>query len=477
MNLFVKNLTVEYPRKKVLKNLSCVFEEGKIHSLVGENGAGKSTLVKILCGEKKNQSGEIYSDKKKFFFNCASDAIKEGIVCVHQNPLLAENVSVLENLRLGLKKFNKNQAEKLFFKWMPDVKINSIINDLPSSVRFFTSLTCALLKNPEVLILDEPGALLEPFQKQILYSELKKFANSKMNVIVITHDIDDAILNSDTITVLDKGIVKLSCESKNVKKEEIQNLFFKQNDFLKIQKKDVSKKKESVLSVKFENICAFPKNKPVIHDLNFNASGFEITLISGKSESGIFTLEDVITGMSEKNHEKGKIIIEETKNSQKIRYKEFNLCDSFSTLSLRKKSGFRIGIIPSDRNFRSSNPNLTIEELLCTGKNFNSKKDSVFFANSLIQKAFVNIKPDDFVFELSGGMLQRLIIERELSYNPEILILCDPLQGLDFLSSQKLCLRLTEISSKGVAIIVLSAVEFPESICSRIYNVSGGKIL
>ena len=447
LNLSVQNLVLKYPKKTVLNGVSVDFNHSQIHALIGENGAGKSSLIKIICGDILPTSGKILINQKDAEIKSPVDAIKHGIVCVHQRPLLADNINIIENLMLGAVNFNKKRAEELLAMWLPGVNSRTLVKNCSGDIRFFTSLTGALLKNPELLILDEPSSLLDNAQRDFLFKKLQAFAKEGMNIIVITHFMEEARNYGDTITYLEEGLVsKPKADFLNAGLEELEHTnHSEQNDFL----------------LSFKNLTSLPNDKPAIRDFSFTARGGEITLISGQAEDGRETLEDTISGMSS-SKQSGELTIVDKTSSREF---SFAIKNGNFTRRQLEKSPFTFGIIPSNKTFRGSNPNLTILQLLSAGHSENRE-----YAMSLIKKADVNITLNEKAEYLSGGMLQRLILERELGKNPDILILCEPVQGLDSASVKKLCARIEEIAKSGKIVLVLSSSEFPEEICDKIYR-------
>lgn len=459
LNLLVKNLVLRYPKKTVLNGLTARFASGKINILIGENGAGKSSLIKIICGDILPSFGEILINDKSIKIKNPGDAIKNGIVCVHQRPILADGISILENLSLGVKHFDKKKAEKELKNWLPEVSPKTLVKNCSGDERFFISLTGAILKNPALLILDEPSALLNLTQRDFLFSRLREFAKGGMNIIVITHFMDEAKGFGDTVTCLDEGNVKFSLKKGSKELEEK----IKALKITSFSAENVSAK-ESKLVISLKNLTCIPRDKPAIKNFSFTANGGKITLVCGQAEDGRETLEDLITGMSEEK-QSGEIQITEKGGRSffvKIKTGRF-------TRRTLEKSPFTFGIIPSNKTFRASNPNLTIQQLLTTSEKPNDdKKNKNTLA--LIKKADVNIQPDDKVSFLSGGMLQRLILEREIEKNPDILILCEPVQGLDSERSQNVFKQITKIAQSGKIVIVLASADFPKELCEQIYT-------
>lgn len=494
MNLKLCGISVHFTLKKVLTNLTVTFKEGQIHAILGENGAGKSTLAKVISGELKPGKGQILitesggntenknppeSGKKEIevVFQDAKAAIQRGICHVHQRPLLAQSISVKENLLLGVHKTNKKYFEDLCSLWIKDVPLNKRLKDTSGDQRFFIALTGALLKNPKILILDEPSALLDSKQRTFLYTQLQKLAAQGLNIIVITHDIKEALTYCDTITLLKDGEVLRSFKKNQAKESEITELLFGTEKNFADYNSNNSKKSPKNLSLKIQNLTAKPLNRPSLFDINFTAESGQITLIQGLAESGLGTLEQIITGI-DSSHTKGTITL--TKNDETgapqtdetgapagtpaTTIFECNLKTArFNTRTLRKKMGIRVGIIPTDRTFTGSNPVLTIEEML---QSKNTQK--------LISAADVQITSKEKAENLSGGMLQRLIFARETIPEPDLLILCEPLQGLDKFACETLFKKLSKFASAGMMIIVLSSTPFPQNLCKKIYNLESG---
>lgn len=501
MNLKLCGISVHFTLKKVLTNLNVTFNERQIHAILGENGAGKSTLAKVISGELKPGKGQILitepggntenknpseSEKKEIevVFQDAKAAIQRGICHVHQRPLLAQSISVKENLLLGVHKTNKKYFEDLCSLWIKDVPLNKKLKDTSGDQRFFIALTGALLKNPKILILDEPSALLDSKQRTFLYTQLQKLAAQGLNIIVITHDIKEALTYCDTITLLKDGEVLRSFEKNQAEESQITELLFgneKNHINYDSSKNDRTYANQSIekksFTLKIQNLTAKPLNRPSLFDINFTAESGQITLIQGLAESGLGTLEQIITGI-DSSHTKGTITL--TKNDETgapqtdetgvpagtpaTTIFDCNLKTArFNTRTLRKKMGIRVGIIPTDRTFTGSNPVLTIEEML---QSKNTQK--------LISAADVQITSKEKAENLSGGMLQRLIFARETIPEPDLLILCEPLQGLDKFACETLFKKLSKFASAGMMIIVLSSTPFPHTLCKKIYNLESG---
>ena len=380
MKISLSSIKMQFSYKTVLDGVDCSFEEGQIHALIGENGQGKSTLARIICGEIKPASGSIFLDQKLFVPENVHLAIEHGIIMVRQRPLLASSVSIKENLLLGMKSFSNEQALSILQSFCPDLNLSAKVQSCTGDQRFFISLTGALLKNPKILILDEPSALLTEKQTENLYNTLEKLADSGMNIIVITH-FPEELKYAHTVTKLADG------------------------------KAFVQKRSD------FESSTAENKN----------------------------ALENSDSASSPGSASKPSSVIHLT----------------FPTLSHLEKEENRLArenpgctYIPSDKTFRGSHPDLTISQLL-TACYKGPWKNRRAYIEKLINSAQIQILPSEKVRSLSGGMLQRLILEREIAKNSSTVIMAEPFQGLDTERTLFMKKRIDELASQGKTVYVL----------------------
>lgn len=368
MTLELRDISLRYSKKIVLQNLSIRFEGAKIHALLGENGAGKSTTANIICGELQPDSGELFLDDKPVIFANPKAAIEHGICYVHQTPMLADSISVRENLLLGIKKEYQKNIDPVTKMWIPTLNLATRVKELSGGMRFFIALCSALIKQPKLLLLDEPTALLDDTQKAFLFENLTTLAQNGMNIILITHNMDEAEKYCDTIDFLEEG--KLA-----------------------------------------------PK-KP-LPKLNAKNRNDKITLIQDLTDDGQATLEKKLINW---------------------------------IVSSDRKS---CAIIPTNRKYTASNPNLTVLQMLTSALDI-PENQKLQAALEMINNAGVNITPSEKCKNLSGGMLQKLIFERELYNNPSFLLLCNPLQGLDTLTCNRTIERIKKTAQNGACVLVLA---------------------
>lgn len=486
--LCTDNISKSFEHKKALDNVSLCMNSGSIHALLGENGAGKSTLASIISGSQIPSTGSLSLGAVPFMTNTISvkpvqfsspqHAQEYGIVMVHQRPLIASSLTVLENCTLGIEKSfgAKSRLLKIQEEWNISVPLTKKAQFLNASQIFYAELLCALHKKPRLLILDEPTSLLDEVQRKKLFSSLLTHVQDGLSVLLITHNINDAINYSSHITVLKKGRIILSeANSKNkpVKFEYINTaLFDSKKNTIQVKEKPYSKKKhvaeeKGKALIKTTQISCKEKNRTSLFSVSFSVYESAITLIQGQRESGIETLEEILTGMEHISFF-GSITFDEKKYTAK---------HPLTPKILRKKGG---AIIPSNKTFRASHPELSILELLTVyGDPKNTKEEEESFSRTLIENEMLNIDIDEPVKNLSGGMLQRLILEREISTDPSLLLLFEPALGLDSLALTSLSKNIRALADTGCGVLILTSVSDPKifSIADYTYHMNGGKLV
>ncbi|MCR5621586.1 MAG: ATP-binding cassette domain-containing protein [Treponema sp.] len=505
MDIETISLTKAYPLKTALHGVSVQLKGGCIHALVGENGAGKSTLANMLAGSLVPTSGSILLDGREAAFASAADALERGIVLVRQRPLLSESLSAWENITLktGGDSTRKGFMGGGFFLrppspellklkdfWCPTLKLKTKVRDLGGNMRFYISLIGSLMRKPSCLILDEPSAFLSAGERTALYAKLREYADNGMNVIVITHSYSEAVTYPDTVSLLKDGELVRQFKSREEYKEYYQNNSgihgtAQDADQTILQGQDAASLSDSPPTIQDRHapaqnrpapgestpclrLCGASvksKSKPALLDATIEARYGEITAVTGVKEAAMETLEDLLTGL------------EDGKESGSLRFTDRHGRSTEETLSKKRLSAAFIrqhggAIVPSDKNYRASNPALTVLQMLSVYAT--SEKDKKKLARSLVDEAGIAIDLSEKCSALSGGMLQRLILARELSTNPDFLILCNPMHGLDIASQGRLCRKLETLASQGKAILLLGAEDFPLSRCSRVYGLEGG---
>ena len=458
--LAVTHISKHFTRKKALDDVSLSFETGAVYALLGENGAGKSTLASLLSGDAEPTAGSILSDGKQVVFKSPRDAIECGIVMVRQQPLLAPDLTLWENCILGSKRHGTgilckrstiDELTCLARDWNFSVELEKKAGTLTAPERLSGTLLASLYTGPRFLILDEPSATLDEEQRTALFSRLRKAArDDNLCIIFITHNIQEALDYADNITILQKGSVVFS-ENIGEKKpgvSEIADMLFarKENRGFTFaaplpQAHDSSASSSTAVPVlELQDVTVRPASGAALFNISFSVPEGKLTLISGQRESGMDTLEDLVTGMMNSTHGAFRRY---THISGSILFRGKLLEKPLTPRFLRENG---TAIIPFRKMIRGSHPELTVSELLgSTGA----------APEKILTQVQTDISASEKVSALSGGMLQRLIIARELFSNPSFVIMSNPSYGLDRFSTGKVTETVEALLSEGATVLVL----------------------
>ena len=501
-SFILKDICKSFGEKSVLLGINLSFARGKVYALLGENGSGKSTLAKILSGEIKADSGKIFgiSDNSEnseyqieLKINSPKDSLKYKIGIVSQNPTVCKDLQVWENIFLGdgktLSPFFANkkkflgQIENQLLDLGFSLDLKKKGKDCRASEKFFVCLARALFLEKDILILDEPTASLSKNEKEILFNIIERFKNGGKIVVLITHNREEALSLADEVVFLQKG--KAPLVGKEARKR-LEGFSFggagggaqagcgnaasressvslgesgaqavseraasrESSAFLGESATQDNSKKSPIFAVK--NLCAYETPLSRIENLSFAVEAGKITCVKGQWETGLSLLEDVVSGM--KTFSKGEIFFAGKWYKEK---------DKFDTRLLRQKG---TSIIPSDKINRGAPKSLKVEELFLVAKQ--NQRKNLFQGKDLISQAKVDAKLSNKVSSLSGGMLQRLILRRELSLGSDFYIFSNPTSGLDFAGIRDLISTLKNLTEKGKGILVLSVDDTEiEKIC------------
>ncbi|MDR1747468.1 MAG: ATP-binding cassette domain-containing protein, partial [Spirochaetaceae bacterium] len=480
----LEHIGKSFSGREVLRDISLSFNTGEICGIIGENGAGKSTLVHILSGQVMRDSGSMFIAGKPAGFGERAafpeeEAIRRGIGIVHQRPLLAGELTVGENCILGTElpgertgrsgKYRK--LEEICRQWSLDIGISQPVSALTAPGRLQAALLAALYYTPRLLILDEPSAALAPDQRSAFFDRLRKAADEGLSVILLTHNLNEALNVCDRIAVLRRGRIAADLENRDraVSAGRLRTLMFGNTGQLcplettetpcggtgatpgngEEQKRETGGPlfRVSGATVTGSRIAG-------LYDISFDVYSGGITVIAGHRESGLETLETVLTGTAEEAGSKREI-----SGSVSLRGRCFPLAggNRVTPKALRRLG---TGIVPSDRTFRGSHPALSVYDILIVYRHRKLRRGFLLkrkalrdFALSLISGEGIAATPEQKTASLSGGMLQRLILAREIAELPRdapgLFILCEPEWGLDARSSRLLWERLRETAAQG----------------------------
>ncbi len=474
----MKNITKVFPGVKAIDNGKFDLNEGEVHALIGENGAGKSTMLKILYGLYTPEEGTILIKGKEYKGITTKEAIDLGIGMVHQEFMLVKEMTVLENIILGFEP--KKSGDRIDFKkarkkvnyfvetYGLDIQLDKKVMDISVGEAQRVEIIKTLYRGAEILILDEPTAVLTPQETIKLFEILRRLKKDGKSIIFISHKLNEIIEISDRITVMRHGqyIDTLSTDKTSI--AEIAKLMVGREVFLNIKKADVSSG-DVLLSV--EDIWV-PGERELskLRGISFDLKEGEVLGIAGVDGNGQSELIEAITGLREV--EKGEI---------KLKNKSIT---NLSPFQIRQEG---IGHIPEDRNKRGLNREFTIKENLIANKFYRRpfsdrkviKEDKVKnLANKLIKD--FDIRPanaDIGAKNLSGGNAQKIVVAREVDTDADLLIASQPTRGVDIGSIESIRKTLNEVKKEGKGILLVSAdLEEILSLSDRIAVMYEGKI-
>jgi len=453
-------------------------EEGKIHAIVGENGAGKTTLMNILYGLEKPDSGRIEVRGHEEIILNPRKAISLGIGMVHQHFMLVPELTIAENIVLGDEPqrngfFNPKKAisevEEMVKRYRLFVDPKAEIRNVPVGIQQRTEILKVLYRGANILILDEPTAVLTPQETKELFIAIKKLVNVGTTILFITHKLREVMEISDKITVMRNGEVVGNLITKNTSESELANLMVGyQLEIRRTKKPTVNQ--DVILNVNRIK-CLNSRGLLAVNDISFELCKGEILGIAGISNNGQEELAEALMGLR-------KII------SGSIEFKGKDITNN-NTRSIKEMG---CGHIPDDRYAEGCALQATIRENLISenyyknplsGKFWMNKPQIIKFTNNLIHTYDVRtLDPDISMASLSGGNIQKAIVAKEMTIAKDLLIAEQPSRGIDIGATTNIHQEIMNMRNRGCGILLIST-ELSEILflSTRILVIFEGKIV
>jgi ABC-type uncharacterized transport system ATPase subunit len=479
MKLELRGITKRFPGVVANDSVDLTVEEGQIHALLGENGAGKTTLMNILYGLYRADEGEIRIDDRPLHFDSPRDAIAAGLGMVHQHFMLVPVFTVTENVILGVETTGpfgfidrRKAAQKvgeISRRYGLDVPPEALVEELPVGVQQRVEIVKALYREAQVLILDEPTAVLTPQETEELFEVMQALRESGKSIIFITHKLKEVLAVADRITVLRRGQVVGTADPATTSDEELAAMMVGRAVALTVTKGH-ARPGEPVLEVG-DLVVADDRGQKVVDEVSFDVRAGEILCVAGVQGNGQTELVEALTGL--RPAQSGSIRL---------------LGKDFTAASPKQVLQAGAAHVPEDRQ----RDGLILEFAVADNLILNTY-DLPPFARWFVRddraiersaeertKAFDVRTPSvrQPVATLSGGNQQKVIIAREFSRPIKLLVASQPTRGLDVGSIEYIHRRLVESRDQGVAVLIIS-VELDEvlALADRIAVMYRGRIV
>ena len=474
------NITKKFPGIIANDNITLKLRRGEIHALLGENGAGKSTLMSVLFGLYQAEGGEIRKNGEVVRINNPNDANELGIGMVHQHFKLVEIFTVLENIILGVepntKGFLKRKEARekvmgLSEKYGLMVNPDSLVEDITVGMQQRVEILKMLYRDNEILIFDEPTAVLTPQEIKELLQIMRGFAEEGKSILFITHKLNEIMDVADRCTVLRKGKFIGTVDIKDTTKEELSKMMVGRDINFRVEKKDLEPG-EVVLSVKNVTVASNTHKNNAVKNVSFDVRAGEIVCLAGIDGNGQTEFVNALTGL------------------EKINAGSITLCGKDITkASIRERSIAGISHIPEDRHKHGLVLDYKLEENLVLQRYWEPEFQKGGFirfdevrkyAEGLIDKYDIRSGqgPITIVRSMSGGNQQKAIIAREIDKDHELLVAVQPTRGLDVGAIEYVHKQLVARRDAGKAVFLVS-LELDEvmNVSDRILVIYEGEIV
>ena len=476
----LKNITKTFGKVCANKDISLTVNRGEILSILGENGSGKTTLMNMISGIYFPDSGEIFVNGKEVVIRSPKDAFDNKIGMIHQHFKLVDVFSAVENIVLGLKDekgFNlkqyAEQVKKISEQYGFEIDPFKKVYEMSVSEKQTVEIIKVLFRGADILILDEPTAVLTPQETQKLFAVLRRMRDDGKAIIIITHKLNEVMSLSDKVAVLRKGEYIGTVNTSETTQEELTKMMIGKQVSLNITRTPLKSTRDRL---KVENIsCVDHEGVKVLDNVSFTIRSGEILGIAGIAGSGQRELLESIAGLQNLND--GSILYHNPNNNsiEELRDK--------TPLEIRN-AGVRLAFVPEDRLGMGLVGSMDIVDNIMLrsyrrGKSvFLERKAPKNLADTIIEQLRVATPSANTpVRRLSGGNVQKVLVGREIASSPVVLMAAYPVRGLDINSSYTIYNLMNEQKEKGVAVIFVGEdLDVLLELCDRILVIGGGKV-
>ncbi|MEU6704344.1 ABC transporter ATP-binding protein [Streptomyces wuyuanensis] len=454
----LRGITKRFPGVVANHDIDITIRKGTVHALVGENGAGKSTLMKILYGMQKPDEGTITIDGKQVGFHSPADAIAAGIGMVHQHFMLADNLTVLENVVLGGEKLYgigakaRNKIKEISDAYGLNVRPDVLVEQLGVADRQRVEILKVLYRGARTLILDEPTAVLVPQEVDALFDNLRELKAEGLTVIFISHKLGEVLSVADDITVIRRGTTVGTADPRTTTPKQLAELMVG-SELPSPETRESTVTDVPMLNVDALRLTATDPDgviREVLDGITFTIHKGEVMGIAGVEGNGQTELIEALMGM--RDPDGGVITLDGT---------------DISHVPTRKRREDGIGYIPEDRHRHG----LLLESPLWENRILGHVTERPNSRKGLLDLKAARKDTERIVREydvrtpgievtaasLSGGNQQKLIVGREMSHHPKLLIAAHPTRGVDVGAQAQIWDQIREARREGLAVLLISA--------------------
>ena len=477
-SLEMRGIVKRFPGVLANDHVDLEIKTGEILALLGENGAGKSTLMKILYGLYQPNEGEILLNGQQITINSPTDSINYGIGMIHQHFMLVGNLTVAQNVALGLKSSREPRVDldvvsaridELAQKYGLEVDPKATISKLAVGQRQRVEIIKALYRGAALLVLDEPTAVLTPQEVDDIFVIFKQMAADGHALIFISHKMGEIFALTDKVMVLRDGRMVGTRVTSEVTKYDLANLMVGREVSLERNRPDVE---VGDVRLKLKNVNAINDDgQPILRNVSFEVRSGEILGVAGVSGNGQRPIAEVVAGLQKASS--GQVFLE----GQEV-------------TNLTPAEMFDIGLsyIPEERMHDGVVKDFTVAENFILQDHVRSPYSNGIFLNfkvieqrsqELIDAYNVKTPSQDTpVKNLSGGNIQKLILARELARQPRLLIAAQPTRGVDIGATEYIHAQLLKQRSEGLATLLISEdLDEVKAMSDRIMVVFGGEVM
>lgn len=454
----IRGITKRFPGVVANHDIDITVAKGTVHALIGENGAGKSTLMKILYGMQKPDEGTIAIDGETVTFGGPADAIARGVGMVHQHFMLADNLSVLENVVLGAEKLHgigggaRKKIQEISDAYGLSVRPDVLVEELGVADRQRVEILKVLYRGARTLILDEPTAVLVPQEVDALFDNLRELKAEGLTVIFISHKLGEVLSVADEITVIRRGTTVGTADPRTATTKQLAELMVG-SELPSPETRESTVTDVPMLTVDALRLTATDSDgviREVLDGIGFTIHKGEVLGIAGVEGNGQSELIEALTGL--RDPDGGTITLDGA---------------DISHASTRKRREGGLGVIPEDRHRHG----LLLESPLWENRILGHVTERPNSRGVFLDLKAARADTERIVREydvrtpgidvtaasLSGGNQQKLIVGREMSHRPKLLIAAHPTRGVDVGAQAQIWDQIREARRKGLAVLLISA--------------------